>query len=331
MINKIFSTVLLSFLILFSGCNNTEGESKLSTQQMLDQGNYDGVILKLEGNADDENDYMALGAAYMGKAGSTLPLLFTAMSEDDDVKIDNDFANFVRNITQSTSPSGIEDLNKAIEYYKLVSGDICSSINPDRTDSQKDVCLFIGLGYAAKTAIAVGLLVNDVSNLTKSTIKDDKLQASICAMEYAYHNSYSKQQCSIITGTDLSFESLNDKEYKPLSVRVNSTNYYYLMSENKIVLSNGFCKVDDFESRVYEYNDESDFHSCPLSENPDEDITVFSVLVEGLNEGFASISSALSTDIQEDINEYRREISSTQDGIVTEENIIKYLDEQNGE
>ncbi len=332
MVNKILPRVALSLLILLSGCSTTEGESRLAIEKMLDDANYEGVISALETNADEQSEYMALGAAYMGRARATLPLLFSAMSSEEEENLNSEFAIFIKNITQDSSPTALSDLSKASSFYKKVSEDICTTFNIDRSDSQKDICLFLGLGKTTAAAITVGLLVGDISSITDININDSKLQASACAIEYAFNGEYSESSCSVNEELPVNFSSLNNKAYTPLTITSNSSEYTYLLSEeSKIILTDGFCSLDDFTTRVAVQDSITAPYLCPLSEDPAGDFSVSDLLIEGLNEGLDSIKSALTTEIQEDIDKYREEITGDVNGVITEAAIIKYLNERNGD
>jgi len=119
MIKKILISSLFGLALMMSGCGDSEGESRLETQQMLDAGNYAGVIAKLEETASSQDDYIALGAAYMGKAGLSLTNIINSMVSST-TNGDSAFASFVTGISSSSSVSALPDLNKAVEYYTNV-------------------------------------------------------------------------------------------------------------------------------------------------------------------------------------------------------------------
>ena len=334
MVKKILAGSFFSAMLLLGGCGDSEGEDRLSIQQMLDDGDYSGVIAALESSATSDNDYIALGAAYMGKAGVSLTNIVSAMDANDDVS-DDGFATFVNSIADISTPSALIDLGKSADNYKKVIGD-CSASN--LSDSAKDICLYIGLGATTKTAVTIDNLVGNISTFADDSVSDDKLTASICAMQYALDGSMGTE-CTIVEDADVNFTTIN-KIYKPLTV---NTEYHYLMTtddSNQTVLTNGYCSADSFTPRVDDYN--VTLYACPINEDPTADeLTTTGVLVDILNEGMDAVAAAVTEDIQEDVDEFKCEIlGGTYDEDsgcsgadialdITEENIINYLDSQN--
>ena len=344
MVKKILISSLCSAMILLSGCGDSEGEERLSIQQMLDDGNYVGVISALESSADSDDDYMALGAAYMGKAGVSLANIVSAMASTDDSS-DDGFATFVNSIADISTPSALIDLGKSVENYRVVVGD-CTSSN--LSDAAKDICLFIGLGATTRTAVTIDNLVGDISKFTDDNLVDDKLKAAACAMQYAFdgrNDSNVDASCtSLVESADVNFTTIN-KIYTPLTVTVDSVDYHHLLtSANQTVLTSAYCTANSF-SRVDDYNATATppLYACPVNENQDEDdLTTAGVLVDIFNEGMDAISAAATEDIQEDVDEFKCEILDgsydefngcigadiNQD--ISEVNIIDYLNSKNG-
>ncbi|MEA3370754.1 MAG: hypothetical protein U9Q40_05385 [Campylobacterota bacterium] len=336
MIKKILISSLCSGILLLSGCGDSEGEERLSVQQMLDKGDYTGVISKLEAGADSNVDYIALGAAYMGKAGVSLTNIVSAMASGDDTN-DDGFVAFVKSIAGVSTATAISDLGKSADFYKKVVG---SCTAPDLSDAAKDICLYIGLGATTRTAVTIDNLVGDISTFGGDT-KDDKLTASLCAMQYAVNNEFTDEDCTIVEDANVEFAT---KSYTPLTITVNSADYYHLMINSQSVITDGYCAEDDFSSRVESYDISTAPYACPMSEDPTADeLTTAGVLVEVLNEGMESVGVVDTEDIQEDVNEFKCEIlGSTYNGIddctdpdvsidtdISEEDIIDYLDAQN--
>ncbi len=344
MIKKILAGSLFTAMLLLSGCGDSEGEDHLAIQQMLDKGDYLGVIAALEGSEDSNDDYIALGAAYMGKAGVSLTNIVSAMASSEDTD-DDGFSTFVKSIAGISTATAITDLGKSADNYRMVVGD-CTSHT--LSDSAKDICLFIGLGATTRTAVTIDSLVGDISTFADDAVVDDKLTASVCAMQYAY-NGVELSDCNISTDGSVTFSVL-EKTYDKFTVDVNATDYYFLMTEingtinNQTVLTNGYCADNDFSTRVDEYNSTAlpALHACPINEDKDaEELATASVLVTILNDGMESISAAVTEDIQEDVNEFKCEIlGGTHDEFsgcmgadiiqdISEQNIIDYLNAQN--
>ena len=345
MVKKILTVSLLSTMLLFSGCGDSEGESQLEIQQMLDDGDYSGVISALESSANSYEDYIALGAAYMGRAGFSLTAIVNAMSSDSESG--DGFAGFITNTSTQSSSSALSDLGKSSDSYKRVVAGACADSNATLSDSQKDICLYIGLANTTKAAVTIGLLADDISVISDDNNgTDDKLTATTCAMQYAFDGgsdvNVDTAVCTIVESADVNFTVI-DKLYTPLTVDVNASSYYYLMTDsNQTVLTDGYCTATDFSTRTDEYNSTAvpTLYACPLNEDKDADeITTAEVLVDALNEGTDSISAATTEEMQADIDEFKCEILGgtydfdtcsediTQD--VTEEDVIDYLNSEN--
>ncbi len=348
MIKKILTGLFISSIFLFSGCGDDEGESRLSTQQMLDNGEYNKVITKLDDKAEkSDSDYLALAAAYMGRAGVSLPDLVDVVSSNNNDG-DGEFSSFVNDISLITSASALLDLEKATAYYEEVVDDNCSGeIDTILSDSQKDICLFIGLSSTTKVAVTIDLITEDISALSNSGVQDEQLKASTCAMQYALDGGSDvnvNEECrgNIVENSDVTFEII-EKTYTPLTITLNGREYYYLMTEaitgtnsKQTVVTRGYCTAIDFSTRYIpqsseEYEKPNDYYACPINEVKDEEeLTVIELLVDVLNEGIDSITSAASEDMQADIDEFKEEIkdsSSSED--ITEQDIIDYLNRKN--
>jgi len=354
MVKKILVTSLVAATLIFSGCGDDEGESRLETQQMLDDGNYQGVISRLEANADSNSDYLALAAAYMGKAGySLLDIVGSMITEEGEDR------NLISSLAKNASFSSTLDLEKAEMYYtKVVGKNRCN--DGDLSSSEKDMCLFVGLSAVTKVASTINLLVGDISSFDNESVTDYKLAASACAMKFAFDNNISatdSNECSITVNPDVTF-TLTEKTYTPLIVNVkedsNSTNYYYMMTPvdtltdtRQTTLTSGYCSNESFTPRVEDYN--SSLYACPINENKDaNETTSIDVLVDALNGGVDAVANAVGADAEDDeikssVDEFKCDVlngtyNETDDSCtvdieqeIKEQAIIDYLNSQNGE
>ncbi|MEA2090866.1 MAG: hypothetical protein U9O83_00680 [Campylobacterota bacterium] len=341
MIKKVLSITLISTMLLFTGCGgDSEGESRLDTQQKLDSGDFAAVIAKLEPKTSKTlEDYLALGAAYMGKAGlsfSDLVEVVAASSEDSN---DDGFASFIKNIDNRKSPSALKDLEESAKNYQQVVKTACADAaadpNFELSDTQKDICLYIGLSHSMKVATAFSYL-GDVTKLSESG-SDDELKASACAMGYAYDGSVGTG-CTISEDVNITF-SVSEKTYTPLGVTVNSVEYDYLMTgvipgttNKQTALTDGYCTLDSFSTRA---DDEfAGSYACPVNEEKGaDDLTAASILVDTLNTGVDSIIAAAGgddSDMSDDIKEFKEEIKgSAGEEDVTLSEIIDYINTKN--
>ena len=371
MIQKIATTSLVTAMLLLSGCgsSDSEGESRLETQHMLDNANYDGVIAKLSGMATTAEDNLALAAAYMGRAGLSLADLITLVG-DNNALDDNAFGSFIDNINDATQGSAtpLSDINNATKYYtKVVGEDTCKEDNSKTiTDAQKDICLFKGLTQTMGAATTMSYIADDIGSVFTTPVEgeeatpDYKLTSSTCAMQYAVDGNDSRITDCIITdtGVELTFE--NNNTYNSISVTVNDDasqqKYEYLLTQvsapaiRSTAVTKGYCTQDDFTTRVDETNattyNEATYHVCPVNEDPEADeITTGSVIADALNNGVESIGVAADESMQEDINGFKDDIKETtctapidpadqercsaENFIITEADIVNYLNDNN--
>lgn len=343
MIKNILVGSLLGLTLVMSGCGDTEGEERLEIQQMLDNQDYAGVISKLESSASTQDEYISLGAAYMGKAGLSLTNIITSMvtSEGDS---GSTFSGFVTAVKSSSTNSALPDLKKAISNYYKVVGREC--LQPETLNSsQKDICLYIGLASTSSAAVTVDLITGDISKFGDNGNSDDKLTASTCALQYGFEDRNASNvdaNCSISKGSDVVFTALN-KTYTDLNVTVNGETYYYLLNDlNQTVLTKDYCTATDFSTRTGSYVVSTpSYYACPINETAaSEELTTAGVLVDILNDGIGAIGGAVSDDMQGDIDEFKCEIiggsydensdcNKSIDANVSEEDIINYLKNQN--
>ncbi len=355
MIKSIMIATLVVTTLIFSGCGDSEGEARLETQQMLDSGNYSGVISKLDSReVKSDEDNLLLGAAYMGKAGLSLSDIIEIVMDSGDSD-NGSFATFVDGVAGKRSATALQDLQKSTQYYRDVIGEKCKEANDSNltlSDSQKDVCLFIGLTETMKAATTISYIADDVSALgNDSNVTDPKLQASACAMQYAFDGdatNINPVKCSVIVIGDYKFAS--GTIYEEIEVKeLNTTKAFnYLLTGSSTpkstVITDGYCSLDSFVPRVEDKNstdyDSLSFHVCPVNEDSNAtEITTEEVLVDALNNGTDSIGVAADEDMQEDIDEFKCEVlngvysnkscsvSLNQD--VTNQDVVDYLNNKN--
>ncbi len=354
MIKRIMTTFIMVATLIFSGCGDSEGESRLETQYMLDKGNFSGVISKLEGKASSNEEYLSLASAYMGNAGLSLADLIKTVNDSTDTEGDA-FASFINSIESSISdaPSPLTDLQKATKAYGKVLEGRCTAAhhNPELilSDTQKDVCLLMGLSQTLKAATAITYIADDVSMMVEDGEVDNNLKASACAIEYVFNGSSSN--CTVLNENAVTFIQ-SQKTYDRITVYTDGESFEYLISSNsvsdmmEVVMTDGFCSLDDFSTRVADKldmsYDASSYYTCPINTNPDaEELTVTNVLLDALNESTDAILAASGTneDLKNSIDEIKCDIfggiyeedrcSVDLNQNITIEDIVEYIDEQN--
>ena len=336
MLKKILYISLIVTTLIFSGCGDDSGEKRLEAQNELDSGNYDGVIGLLEPTSASttEDEYNLLASAYMAKAGFSLVDIVDLMSSSNDTGGDG-FASFASSIATERSDTTLSDLGIAIGYYdKILGTKTCT--DTDLTGTQKDICMFKGLSSMVKTATTLSYL-GDLANFGSDTAgNDDELTASACAMQYAFDGSVDAACTKVDGDQDVLFDSNNT--YDSFSMTVNATSYYYLKTDSTVVgqtiITDGNCSTAFVDCDTA---NNTDCFACPVNkEAGSEDLTVTTILVDVLNEGTDAIIGAVgatgdSTDtdsIAADVEEYKAEVGGA-DGVVTEQEIIDYINAQN--
>lgn len=339
MIKSILASSMLCAALLFSGCGDSEGEDRLETQQMLDDGNYAAVIAKLEGTASSVDEYLALAAAYMQRAGLGLADLITVVGDSGEEDSDA-FTAFVKSVSAQTSSTALNDMGDATRNYGYVVGD-CTASN--LSDSQKDVCLYMGLAQTMKAATTIGYLIEDIELFgSDSNGTDAKLQTAACAMQYAYDGNASA--CTIVSNSDVNFTQSN-KVYESIDVTYDTQTFEYLLNDmngtKSTVMTKGYCTLDSFATRTLDSNDtNSSYHVCPINESATEDdLTSEQLIIDALNGGFDAISGVATDDMQGDIDEFKCDVlGGTYNGSgctedltadVTAQQVIDYLNDNN--
>jgi len=338
MLKSMITTSLITLTLLMSGCGgNNEGESVLETQKMLDDGDFTGVITKLEGSATSDDDYINLASAYMGRSGLTLTNLVTSiLNANESTSGDIGFANFIKAIDSTSTSTALVDLRKASLSYKEVIGNGCDNTSLLST-SQKDICLFIGLANTGSAAVAVSTISEDLNSFGVGSGSDNKLQASVCAMTYSRDGSYDNTLCTL-TAPDapVTFTQIS-KTYTAFDFSVGGENFKYLKNDgNQTVMTQDYCLSTDFATRTETL--QAGYYACPINEVAgEEDLTTSGVLVEVLNNGLNAVSSAVNDDMQTDIDTFKCEVlggnfngtSCDKSGDISESDIVTYLNQQN--
>ena len=341
MMKKIVITALLGLSLILTGCGSSEGESQLETQQMLDSGDYAAVIAKLESTASSTSDYLSLAAAYMGKAGFSLSsivgLVATSAESDDD----STFASFIESTQTASNLQSLKDLDIAVTYYQKVLENKCLDENATLSGAESDLCLYVGLSQVSQTAVAISYITDDVNVLNDDNGSDDKLTASLCAMQYAFDGNSTSNTACTFNGSESNVTFIqNGKIYGNINITIdNNQTFEYLITGSvnprSTVLTNGLCTLTDFSTRVEDIND-TKYHVCPIDEtNSSRETTTEEILVQALNEGTDNIGAATSDETSADVEQFRVDIlaangrENDSNTTITIEDIIKYLDDNN--
>jgi len=335
MIRKILTTSLITAAILFSGCGDSEGESRLETQQMLDSADYDGVIAKLSSASLTAEDNLALGAAYMGRAGLSLADLINVVGDSGNNGSNDAFGSFIGSVADATAGNGsaLSDITNATKHYTNVIGTLCGDDNAFLSDSQKDVCIYKGLSQTMGAATAMNYIAEDIGSVFESDNEDNKLATSTCAMKYAISNGNDEGECAITSLGNITFA--NGKTYEEIEVNSNGETYNYLLTQTtprSTAVTNGYCSNTDFTTRTDTPTE--GYYVCPVQEDGNaEEITTGTVIADALNNGVDSIGVAADEEMQADIQEFKAEVLASsgknENDTITEEDVVNYLNENN--
>lgn len=309
MIQKILTSAVLSALLLMSGCGDNEAEQQLQTQQDLDKGDYQAVISKYEGVATTDEEYMALAAAYMQKAGLGLADLMLVISESGESEDSEAFASFVKSVKNRSSSTALSDLENSSKNYKEVVAD-CEVEN--LSASQKDACLYRGLAQTLKAASTIGYISETIDNfgVDGGGLSDDKLTSTACAMQYAFNSTYDTALCTLSDGPQ-SLTFANAKVYDSVVFGVNGNEFEHLINAtNSTVMTDGFCTLESFDTRVSQKLEGSlEYHACPIDASDAEgDLTTNELIVDALNDATNVLSGIATEEMQGDIDEFKCEV-----------------------
>jgi len=267
-----FKLMMMLFLTIFIvGCNNDSSkmddfnisfnESNISMSeinQLLDNHEYEAVISKLDSVASNNDEYLALAEAYMGISGLDISKVISDICSSDKLM---DFINKTDDATKECK-TPLDYLNKAVDYYILVLGDSCESDDSNLTDFEKEICTYKGLAQTVESVTSINYLISYEKNAKK---------ASACAMQYAFNGV--EDGCSVFEDGELTFTQTN-KTYERIDVVVNDDHFEYLLVKNdltgvkEVVITDGYCSLDSFDTRVDSKNDpdyKESFHVCPVN------------------------------------------------------------------
>ena len=333
MISKVLAISTVTAMLLLSGCDN-EAEDRMITQQLLDSGDFDGVISNLEGKeVKTDEDNLKLASAYMDKAGFSTTDLVSIISASDEENAEVSFASFVTDVAASKDENTLDNLQKAIDYYsQIVTIEENTALSPNRNDSMESHTgesdsnseefnsdtldtneLFLGLAYIAKVASVLSYM-GDVTKLEESG-DDVNLLASGCALSKVYAPTEIPDECASVNYVGTT--EINGVTYSPIEVILNNGDgqtYNLLANSTKDQLV-----LTDYTTTC------NDNYPCPVK---DENLTVLEALLDTLNGAFNFIESAAPVDVQEDIVSYRDEIDSNRDKTVSVTELTNYLNSE---
>jgi len=337
--------LLILTVLIYTGCgensNSTqtpiysEVSSNLSTQEMLDNKDYKGVVNKLEGIASNDDEYLKLATAYMGLSGLSVDKIRIKIYSLNDAD-ENSFMSLTNKINESTKSCNIplEYLDKSSHYYAKITGDECTQYHEYiLTTEEKKICLYRGFSQLVETVTAIGYITGDVTNLI-TNIQDNKLTTASCAMQYAFNGT---SDCRTYKKEGKMFS--DGKYYDRVTIYSNHEEFQYLLTEDKllgidsgvknVVMTNGYCTLDDFSTRIQDKNDlrydAETYFVCPVN------LTADDVLIDALNEGIEAIIVGADgdPDLIKSVKGFKSEILNRdyeRDDDIKMDSLIQYFD-----
>jgi hypothetical protein len=142
----------------------------------LDKGNYDEVIEMLDeggecyGALDKKSRDLNLAAAYLGRAGFTIPslvddILSSGEEESGSTRKNDAYSRFLSAISDRANGDALKALKKALKYYKDALGKEvnCSNASAITDPILKDICFLKGITQVATAGTSFALLFESVS------------------------------------------------------------------------------------------------------------------------------------------------------------------------
>ncbi|ORT48534.1 hypothetical protein ST37_17340 [Vibrio sp. qd031] len=342
----LLSVAILSIGFGLVGCNEVDQNGELCryyVKQDLSTQNFNSALTRLDSQSCQDSypngDYMVdQGAAYMGRAGSSLIDIIDATTNENT----EGFSSFVSSMQQSKTDTTLVDLQSAAQVFnQYITMHESANVSNTTIDS---VRLFNGFTNVVKTSTAIDSLLNGNLDawIDSDNNPDDKtVDRASCALEYIYQTN-SSSSCDDLETTETANISFDDgSSYTLLTVTDPAPSFEFdqyligtLADENdSMVMTDGYCFSD------YSPAEKGDVTSypCPVNKGVGDDLNMEEFLVGAINEGFDSILAVVDSsgqdedgDIRKSIIEFKEEIASGlgENDEITLDHIIQYLNDQ---
>jgi len=336
MTKKILFFILVIGTFLYTGCDTTQKDG-VDYNILLEKESFTEVIHQLEDKASKNDEYLALGSAYMGLSGLKISDVINKICKSSETQEDSSLMAFTQSAKYDKAKCDVplSYLNKATTYFLQVIGEKCSTDPENLSDFERDVCVYKGLSQTMEAVTTLNYIQ-----------EDNKLKASSCAMEYALKGRAS--ECSIYVKGDVEFLK-NTKTYEAIFVYADGSEYEYLIEKGqygskKVIVTDGYCKIDDCDNRTQEKDVSSSslYHVCPVNINEDIKNTqevihpnVNQFIVNSFNKGTQAILIGSDNELlTKTIDGFREEIYKAREDeskheVIDEEDMLLYLKKQN--
>ncbi len=321
----------------------------------LDKGDYDYVINRLSsditcgGGMSVEEGNLNLAAAYVGKAGFTIPdIVNDILNSQTNTNISSlqtyNFDQFLDVLSNRAKPSNITLLEKAAQNYRSIA-DNCGVLS--LTDIQKDACFYRGLVEAARSSISLAFTLENVNSwlnpgqcedLNKNSTGDNG-DIEACAIEYALNNS-----CTV---SGVNYQSLSNPtfsdgyRYESVKFYINSTDpncsdkesykLIYRGTIKTVVLTEGYC---DENYNSCSTPDGINCFPCPVLDPNGNPYTVEGTILDAIESAANLITETVgntNADVKQAVDDFRNEVCAASDNdpnTCTSQDLAEYLKTQ---
>jgi len=313
------------FTLLLAGCNNTKdynaANCKFDIQQNLDTKDYTEAIKLLDNECSDkltnEVKNINYGFAYLGKSGLDFYEVIKTMSNGN-----TDLTSLVNDFSNKTTDDSLSYLITSTEYFTKDKNIDCSIDTNNYFN--KDICLYSGITELLKTTVLLDTLTNNITDFQNNSRPLDMI-ANSCAMEYTLTNVCTASVVdNYYEASPITF--VNNKTYIPFISEIGGVKYTQLLNDNgtqkNVILTKGNC---DLSFNSCDITKDTECYPCPLSKSGD-DIQTLDVLLDSVTNGINNLNNITSDkDISASIDKIKTEISGNNQGDITKEDIVNYL------
>ena len=306
-----------------------------------------------------------LATAYMGKAGYGVSDVIKVMVEADDNNNNDSFTTFAKSISKNKKADSLNLLSQAKEYFlrslkpnennvTALFTTYCSANSMNYDDSRvSNACFYVGFNEVIRTSVTLTHLTKDIDK-TLEVINENKnsatptqsvpldMQASVDALAWATGQTPPYPNKSAVTGTPV---TIKGTQYKHVVVDLNqSGKIFYRLADkdapsptSSTLITDGYCDANGSKTPCEGIENQdgsinmSDAnaticYACPVTFDDTANTSVTDLLVDALNNGTDSIISISDDpDIEQSVKDFKKEITGDENGTVTIDNIIEYI------
>ncbi len=333
---SVTTSVVLASSVLLSGCgdDSTSDACAYGVQQNLDQGNFDSVIAVLDNNGTcggqftQDEAWLNLAAAYMGKAGLTMSNLLGAVMDSSGTDA---MSSFMVSFAEAADAEGLANLARAKEVYAYID----PSCSGSEVSTAAEACLYSGLSTLTETVGSLGAIVGaenlTLINATSLSAADDtdgdgtadQIEITACAIQDAQNALAGCAADPTAVDCTVAAPTIDGQAYDCRYYTLNTNDAYKLISGTSVVTTDGVCAKDGYTGTCTEA-DGSNCFPCPVVVNGTT-TTVTSGLLSIINNptAFDSLSAFLPADDTGTSADIQGELIDSIEGIGGNNNITE--------